>query len=384
MTLDLLPLADLRACAAPAASVGALAGGCTARVVETHPAERLRCAPPLWTDHDDAERRFFFGGHAPEAFDPTYRFPAATLAAFPHARVAGAGVVVVTGDRRVLADSFSADHVLEGDGRFLKRSLAVDLDGARHTIPFVLHRPRGTVRRVEGPAVLVANHWQGNYHHWLVEVLPRLRAALEEPALAAAPVLVPADGPAFQREALDLLGVDPARRLPFDGGEWDVERLYVPSPGSFAPHELRWVRARALAGLEAPPGAAGLLYVTRADATTRRVLNEAEVVGALQARGFEVVSLTGMPFREQVRRFAGARVVVGPHGAGLTNVLFAPPGAALVELTPADAVNHCFWLMANGLGLRYTFLGSAPQGPARDVVVSVDRLTRAVDAVLAA
>lgn len=382
MPLDLLQLAPLRDCAAPAASVEALAEGCAARVVETHPAEALRCAPPLWSDHAEAERRFFFGGHAEADFNPLYRFPAATLAALPGARVAGEGVVVLTGDRRVVAESFTGDHVLQRDGRFLRRSLTVQLDGAPEAVPFVLHRPRGPVRRVGGPAVLAANYWQFNYHHWLIEVLPRLRPALEAAALAGAPVLVPADGPAFQRESLDLFGLAPERRLGFDGGEWEVERLYVPSVGVFAPHELRWVRERAVAGLDAPADGDGLLYVTRADAASRRVANEDEVAALLRGRGFEVVSLSGMPFREQVRRFAGARVVVGPHGAGLTNVLFAPPGAALVELMPADTVNHCFWLMANALGLRYTFVSGPTRAPERDLRVPLDRLARAVDVVL--
>ena len=53
-----------------------------------------------------------------------------------------------------------------------------------------------------------------------------------------------------------------------------------------------------------------------------------------------------MTVAAQVRAFAEAECVVGPHGAGLTNLAFAPPGAAVVELFAGDYVNECFWALA--------------------------------------
>jgi hypothetical protein len=60
---------------------------------------------------------------------------------------------------------------------------------------------------------------------------------------------------------------------------------------------------------------------------------------------------------EQVRLFASATVVMGVHGAGLSNALFSPTGAALIELgdTPTLGVGQppCFVNLAHRLGLRY-------------------------------
>ena len=39
-----------------------------------------------------------------------------------------------------------------------------------------------------------------------------------------------------------------------------------------------------------------------------------------------------MSFAEQVKTFRAAKLVVAPHGAAITNLLFAPPGGTLVEL----------------------------------------------------
>ena len=59
----------------------------------------------------------------------------------------------------------------------------------------------------------------------------------------------------------------------------------------------------------------------------------------------------------QVRAFAEAELVVGAHGAGLTNLAFCPVGATVIELFAADYVNECFWALANTVhGLRYRYL----------------------------
>lgn len=99
----------------------------------------------------------------------------------------------------------------------------------------------------------------------------------------------------------------------------------------------------------------------------------------LERRGFERVELEDLPVRDQIAMFAEASVVVGPHGAGLTNTLATAAGAWLVELHPGDEVNYVYWLQAGVLGLRYAFLaGSPPVGP-RDFTVDAQRLGRLLD-----
>ena len=178
--------------------------------------------------------------------------------------------------------------------------------------------------------------------------------------------------------------------MPFDGGDWQVETLLFPSIGNFSPPELAWVRERLAAALpeeapmplrtDRPATEPTRIYVSRADATVRRLVNEAEVVATLQPLGFEVLTLTGMPVAEQIARFAEAEIIVGPHGSGLTNLLFAARRAVVIELMPHDNVNHCFWLMANALGQRYTFLSGRVVAPERDFAIAADRLRVVVEA----
>lgn len=129
-----------------------------------------------------------------------------------------------------------------------------------------------------------------------------------------------------------------------------------------------------LAALPGPrPRPTELLYVSRADAARRRLANEAELERALVRLGFSVVRPGEHPVAEQRRLFASSRLVVGPHGAGLTNVVFMHPGTALVELACRDYVNACYYRLAQVMDVRYfTFLGDGDGGPGHAFTWEVD------------
>ena len=61
----------------------------------------------------------------------------------------------------------------------------------------------------------------------------------------------------------------------------------------------------------------------------------AGVLSAMTSRGLPVVAsdLLSVPLRDQLPLFAQAAVMVGVHGAGLTNMIFMRPGSALIEVT---------------------------------------------------
>jgi len=95
------------------------------------------------------------------------------------------------------------------------------------------------------------------------------------------------------------------------------------------------------------------LYITRENATRRRVNNEGELWARLEGRGFVKLRLEAMSWREQVAAFAAARVVVAPHGAGLANVVFCRPGTRVVEFFNRSYVNPCFEQWAHTARLDY-------------------------------
>lgn len=74
------------------------------------------------------------------------------------------------------------------------------------------------------------------------------------------------------------------------------------------------------------------IYLSRADASVRRVTNEPELIALLERHGFERIVPGEMPYDAQLEAFRQASDVIAPHGAGLTHLVLCPPGARVLEI----------------------------------------------------
>lgn len=250
-------------------------------------------------------------------------------------------------------------------------------------------------RRVEGRLGVLASRGDANYYHFLIDVLPRL-GVLEQARGVAPPDrwYVPATT-RFQRELLDMMGVTAECRI--DSDEFphvQAQCLVVPGLASPVgeknpPWVVEFLRRRLLGPLAPPPGARRLYATRSAGGNNRAVADEDALVGALEARGFEVFDPGAVPVREQMVAFAGASVIVAPHGAALANLVFAPPGALVVELFPPGCVLPDYWRLASSAGLRYRYFSKHRAGGRRlarnaalvsDIEVDLDALGALLDA----
>ncbi|KAJ3263775.1 hypothetical protein HDU77_010053 [Chytriomyces hyalinus] len=95
------------------------------------------------------------------------------------------------------------------------------------------------------------------------------------------------------------------------------------------------------------------------DDRKRNIVNHAELVDALKnAYPTSIVaSFFGNESAEAtLEMHAKANMIVAPHGAGLSHLLFSPPDTAVVEIqpvTPENYINGCHRASAEALGLRY-------------------------------
>lgn len=76
-----------------------------------------------------------------------------------------------------------------------------------------------------------------------------------------------------------------------------------------------------------------VVIISRMHAPGRRIVNECELMEALAPYGARQVAMEHLSVREQMDLCAGARVVIGAHGAGMTNAGFCQAGAVCMELT---------------------------------------------------
>ena len=95
------------------------------------------------------------------------------------------------------------------------------------------------------------------------------------------------------------------------------------------------------------------LYISRRDAPVRKIRNEEEVTGILDAAGFRHVVASELTHAEQVKLFRRASHVIGLHGAGLANIVFCPPRTNVLEILHPVGNTPAYALVAAGANLSY-------------------------------
>lgn len=213
-------------------------------------------------------------------------------------------------------------------------------------------RPAPTIlnsRPISEPTVvipIVRNYW----HLFLEHLLPlihaaRLRAWGEGPLVVVMgrkrPPVVDAVLTGLRDvEGIDIRVVEPSihehlrvdRLLVAVNQCWNVERSYALAEAIPTARRVFEAAYRDRPTPEATPR----LYVTRRGAKLRQITNEDEVIEGLERRGFKVLQASWNNHHEQLEAFSRAFVVVGVHGAGLTNVIFSQAGTKVVEIFPSD------------------------------------------------
>ena len=211
-----------------------------------------------------------------------------------------------------------------------------------------------------------------NVSHFLLDQMPRLLAYRRlDPGPAT---LLQCDTSPYYTGALEALGVEDVLTPP-------TRRFSIRAPALLMTsnivqrydHPVHTGSARTAALLRDAFGVSSVrskgrrLYISRADATSRRAVNNAEVEAVFQRHGFETIILSGLSFAQQRTLFGEASHVASVHGAGLTNVLFAPGDCRVFEILPPLVASHTYWMLCSAIGQHYrTFLADDTELPTPD------------------
>jgi capsular polysaccharide biosynthesis protein len=256
--------------------------------------------------------------------------------------------------------------------------------------PIYLRRRLPPVEQVDGTVVALATRGgSNNYYHFITDVLPRFGVVEDAmPGLEPDGLYVPAASK-WQQHLLELTGLS---KYPVIATAKHravrADRLIVPSianPYEVAPRPtIEWLRRR-LPPVD-PAGRPKRIYVTRGTARNNRSLvHEEETWALLEQRGFERVAPETTSIQDQIDSFAAAEVIVAPHGAALTNLVFTSPGVRVLEMFTASYVNSAYWAILQSIPdthYRYLVAGDAdrhgPGDPMNDIMADIDLAPQAV------
>ncbi len=210
-----------------------------------------------------------------------------------------------------------------------------------------------------GTTVLLGVHGEHNYYHWNVDALPKLRI-LE----MAGHVLSDIDRfvlwggfyHEFHTRAFNCLGIPEEKVfLSKTTPNFRCERLLHVDIRNFVGMQMHSVVPEYLRSVfleEDREVGNRKLFIARENTNARRITNQDEVLKLVSSHGFEVVYMEGLGLKEQAAMFNSASVIIGTHGAGLTNLVYCNPGTTVVELFGAHVYSF-FYGLSNLCRLRY-------------------------------
>lgn len=220
-----------------------------------------------------------------------------------------------------------------------------------------------------------------NYYHFMIEALPRILAIQ---SIQPSVTFIAGGGvPSFAQAALEACGINweefsPSRSVYRASHIWTATppELWWPSLGA-----VRLIR-NAFPSKTQVSLREECVYVSRQGAA-RSPANESELEFGLRDLGFDVVQLEDLTLQEQVSMLSTASVVIGMHGAGLTNIAFMNEDQSVLEIAYEDYWYPCFMRLATVRNLNYELIlqqgapGSPLESPVIDRVLSqADMLVR--------
>jgi hypothetical protein len=203
-----------------------------------------------------------------------------------------------------------------------------------------------------------------NYYHTSIDYLPRIYlltqpeyANLEEIKLLVSEELSKSEQYFLDRIAPKNLQIHVVRRDRI----YFIEKMIFPSflthvnSGYLPSKYLNFLLDKVCP--QRPRKKENRIYISRTitDRSNKRcVLNENELIEKLKVYGFEKYNLENMSIEEQIELFYDASHVIAPHGAGLTNIMFAEK-IKVLELFPASCVLPHYYYLSKSLGHKYKY-----------------------------
>lgn len=199
---------------------------------------------------------------------------------------------------------------------------------------------------------LLSGRCTRNYFHWLIEYMPKLmwfaRGAMNEYAnfkLAVDENMPQQHYQALQYVMKKLSIPNQIIKINPDNHIYNIKKLIVCSNPTFIPdsfEEFSYADCSAL-NLDTLAGYRKILlsnvsnrhdrkiYIARHNFSSRKLVNESDVIDLFVKYGFEIVYPEQYTFEEQMNLFNSSKFIVGASGAAFSNLIFCQPGTVVIN-----------------------------------------------------
>lgn len=192
--------------------------------------------------------------------------------------------------------------------------------------------------------------WGNGYYHFLTEVVPSV-LTIEKP------YTIHCMGSSFAIPVFRWFSISNQvsfEKPTFVNVKESLEQPYIEC-GNPSPQAIQLLRDRIQAKLTFVRTRGILIFRKE---PVRAILNHTQVLEMLK-RVFphlEWATFATLSIDATAELFSQAAVIVGPHGAGLTNMLFSDSGIQIIECMPVEKPNLCYWHMSEMLQNKYDMI----------------------------
>lgn len=215
---------------------------------------------------------------------------------------------------------------------------------------------------IDGTVAVLASPGANNFHHWLYDNIPRLHLIAEAGLLKEIDFfLLDYQNLPFQNEVLKILGI-PVEKILNCNGNWTfhikAKTLVVPSLpsrlGVISDWTINYLRKLVLPSIQENTGSKRI-YVSRKKAPTRKIINETALLSFLFQHGFIEYFAEDNSLADTAKLFSEASFVVGVHGSGLSNLVFASKGVKVIDIVAPKHLDPYYWVLTSFHQGKYAY-----------------------------
>jgi hypothetical protein len=213
-------------------------------------------------------------------------------------------------------------------------------------------------------AVLMHSRYT-NYFHWTLEHLMKLRGVQKyyKETGNSVTAIIPPKPKSYIEESLEIFaGEEIKEEIEWNEISTRVDKLIVPNFPEFIPGNLQWLKQKGLDSVKdvERPNSPERLYISRQGSEKRKVKNYQELKEILDKFSIKPVKTEKMSFKEQMVLFRDAELIIGPHGAGLTNMVWSTD-TKVIEIF-GSIFKPLYGVLADQIGHEYTYISGESLG----------------------
>ncbi len=218
---------------------------------------------------------------------------------------------------------------------------------------------RWSIAKFNHTITLIVDDWSFGYFHWLLDAIPKLLIAID--GCSNVTIVLPEK----MNEGFFLDSLKPFKNIRIiylkERTTYFFTRAVVPeinlTTGNYHPELLLRLRAIyqqffACLGQKTH----NRIYISRANAAKRVIVNEREILPILNKYGFKICLFENLTFHEQVLLTSNSNILISCHGAGLSNILFMNSGTCIMEIRHKfNNHDNCYFTLSAAMNVRYYY-----------------------------